>query len=301
MLKYAHSYCVLAEELHFSRAAARLHLTQPALSHQIRKLEEQIGCTLLHRSPQKVMLTEAGVILARELGAALNRVNRAVEQAQDAARGDAGALAIGYCELPDAGRMSAIIRRYSTEYPGVDISLKKLPTNEQALALATGSIDVAFLHPPLLTSSLVLRPAGEEWIVAALPVDHPLADKPVLLMSDLAPEWLIVCAEETGSFMYHDILAACGRAGFQPRIRQERDSWLAMLDQAACGLGVAFVPESLSGGSHTELVFRSVEDLDVRLQTAIATNGEPTRPSVTRFIATAMHFQHDARAFPGRV
>ncbi len=295
MLKYAYSYCVLAEELHFSRAAARLHLTQPALSHQIRKLEEEIGCTLLHRSPQKVVLTEAGVILARELSAALGQVNRAVEKAQDAARGDAGALAVGYCELPDAGRMTAIIRRYRAAYPGVEISLKKLPTNDQAVALVAGSIDVAFLHPPLLTSSLTLRPAGEEWIMAALPVFHPLASKKVVRLADLAGEWLIVCAEETGSFMYHDILAACGRAGFQPRLREERESWLAMLDQVACGLGVAFVPESLSGCSHIELAFRPIEDLDVRLQTAIATHGEPTRPSVSRFIDMAMSLLREAR------
>jgi len=214
MLKYAESFCILVEELHFSKAAARLHLTQPALSHQIKKLEQEIGCTLLRRSPHKVILTEAGAILARELGAALSHVNRAVQEAQDAARGDAGALAIGYCELPQAGQMTAIVRRYSALYPGVDLTLRNLPTNEQAVALTAGSIDVAFLHPPLSTSQLVMRPAGEEWIVAALPADHALASRSVLRLADLMSERLIVCAEATGSFMYHSILAACGRVGF---------------------------------------------------------------------------------------
>ncbi len=287
MLKYAESFCVLVEELHFSKAAARLHLTQPALSHQIKKLEQTIGCTLLRRSPHKVILTEAGMILARELGAALSHVNRAVQQAQDAARGDAGALAVGYCELPQAGHMTTIIRRYKALYPGVDVTLRNLPTNDQAVALAAGSIDVAFLHPPLHHAQLVMRQAGEEPIIAALPADHALAEKPALLLGDLMSERLIVCAEATGAFMYHSILAACGKAGFQPQLREEKNSWHAMLDQAASGLGVAFVPESLTSNTHSQLVFRHIENFDVRLQTAIATAGEPSRPAVTRFLATA--------------
>lgn len=289
MLKYAQSFCVLVEELHYSKAAARLHLTQPALTYQIKKLEEQIGCTLLRRSPHKVIPTEAGMILARELSAALNQANRAVQLAQDAARGDAGALAIGYCELPEAGSMAAIIRRYSELYPGVDVTLQNMPTIEQVVALTAGSIDVAFLHPPLDAAQLVMRPAGEEWIVAALHTGHPLAGKPLLRLAELMPERLIVCAEELGPIMYNSILAACGRAGFQPRLREEMFRWHSMLDQAASGLGVAFVPESLAG-THPQLLFRPIEDLDVKLQTAIATAGEPTQPAAIRFLATAASY-----------
>lgn len=289
MLKYAQSFCVLVEELHFSKAAARLHLTQPALSHQIKKLEEQIGCTLLRRSPHKVILTEAGAILARELSLALNQVNWAVQLAQDAARGDAGALAIGYCELPEAGNMAAIIRRYTELYPGVDVSLRNLPTIEQAVALTTGSIDVAFLHPPLNAPQLVMQPAGEEWVVAALRADHPLAGKPVLRLIELMSECLIVCAEVLGPFMYNSIVTACGKAGFQPKLREEMFRWHSMLDQAASGLGVALVPGSLAG-THPQLVFRPIEDLDVKLQTSIATAGEPTRPAVIQFLATAISY-----------
>lgn len=83
-------------------------MAQPALSHQIKKLDEEIGCTLLIRSPQRVILIEAGVILAKKMAVALNHMNNAVQQAQDAEHGDAGALAVGYCELPDAGRMAHV-------------------------------------------------------------------------------------------------------------------------------------------------------------------------------------------------
>ncbi|MBA8881843.1 LysR family transcriptional regulator [Phyllobacterium myrsinacearum] len=290
MIKYAKSFCVLAEELHFNKAAARLHLTQPALSYQIKKLEEQLGCILLKRSPHKVLLTEAGMILARELSAALNHVNGAFQMAQDAARGDSGALVIGYCELPEAGNMTAAIRRYTDLYPGVDVTLINMPTIEQVDALTAGSLDVAFLHPPLNAPQLVMRPAGEELIVAALRADHALAAQPALQLAELKHERLIVCAEQLGPIMYNSILAACGKAGFQPKLREEMFRWHSMLDQAASGLGVAFVPASLSG-THPLLVFKPVEDLGVKLLTAIATVGDPTRPAVIRFIETARSCQ----------
>jgi len=290
MFKYAQSFCALVEELHFSRAAARLHLTQPALSHQIKKLEEEVGFQLLQRSPHKVVVTDAGAILARELGAALSHVSRAVQQARDVARGEAGALAIGYCELPQAGRMTAIIRKYNELFPSVEVTLHNMPTIEQVVALQTGSIDVAFLHPPIHQPKLSMHFAGDERIGAALMADHPLASKSELRLADLAGERLIVSAEEIGPVMYHSIIAACGECGFQPRLREERYRWHAMLDQAAAGLGVALVPETLSRSAHDQLVFRPVAGLDIRLQTAIATTGEPMKPVVTRFMATAASF-----------
>lgn len=290
MIKYGHSFCILAEELHFNKAAARLHLTQPALTYQIKKLEEQLGCTLLKRSPHRVYLTEAGIILARELSAALNHVNGAFKMAQDASRGDSGALAIGYCELPEAGNMTTAIRHYTELYPGVDVSLVNMPTVEQVDALTTGSIDVAFLHPPLNAPQLVMRPVGEEYIVAAIRADHAFAARPALHLADLAPERLIVCAEQLGPIMYNSIVAACGNAGFQPKLREEMFRWHSMLDQAASGLGIALVPASLAG-MHPLLVFKPVPDLGVKLLTAIATLGEPTRPAVSRFIATAISCQ----------
>jgi DNA-binding transcriptional LysR family regulator len=285
MLKFARSFCVLAEELHFSRAAARLLITQPALSHQIKMLEAEVGCALLRRSPQQVTLTEAGTVLARELGVALAHVRRAVDEALDVARGDAGALAIGYCELPLAGDLAAIIRRFGTLYPRVEVTLRTLPTNDQAVALVSGSIDIGFLHPPLDTPGLVLRPAGRERMVVAMPPDHGLARQPVLRLVNLATERLIFCVEETATHMHQDILAACARAGFKPQFREVENSWHAMVNQAAAGLGVALVPETLAAGNAAHVVFRTVEDLTLHLHTAIATADREVRPAVAQFLA----------------
>jgi DNA-binding transcriptional LysR family regulator len=283
MLRYARSFCILAEELHFSRAAARLNMTQPALSHQIKALEQEIGCSLLHRSPHSVSLTDAGAVLARELRVVLAQVGRAVQETLDVARGDAGALAIGYCELPMAGGLARIMQQYAALYPRVEVTLHTLPTNQQAAALRSGSIDIGFLHPEIDADFLVVRPAGDERMVAALPPTHPLAARNQLMLSDLAGEKLIFCTETSAPHMHHAVLSACGRAGFTPRQRPAEESWHAMACLAAAGQGVALVPESLGVGL-AQVVLRPIADLDLRLQTAIATAGVPVRPAVLRFL-----------------
>jgi len=286
MLKFARSFCVLAEELHFGRAAARLHVTQPALSHQIKALEREVGCAVLRRSPQHVVLTEAGAVLARGLGVALEQTERALREAVEIARGDAGLLAIGYCASTQTGGLASLLQRFSSQYPRVDIILRNLPTDAQEAALLSGAIDIGFLHPPLEATQLVLRPAGTERMVAVFPAGHPLLARKHLALADLAPERLIFCSAASAPHMHHAVQTACGRAGFQPRFRPAEDTWHSMADQAAAGLGVALLPESMAAAAGPHLAFRVLDGLDLRLQVAIATKTGKLRPGVERFLAT---------------
>jgi DNA-binding transcriptional LysR family regulator len=294
MLKFSRSFCILAEELHFGRAAARLHLTQPALTHQIKALEREIGCVLLRRSPQRVELTDAGAALARDLGAALAQVNRAVQSAVDVARGDAGVLAVGYCGLPLAGALTATISRFVARFPRVEVSLSHLPTNEQADALHAGSIDIGYLHPPIDSTGLQLRPAGVQKMHAVLPASHPLAKNARLRLQDLNGERLIFFSEACGPHMHRALVAACANAGFTPRMREEDVSWHTMIDLAAAGLGVAFVPESVQPAA-PGVVFRAVADLTLRLETSVATSIQPPRPAVEHFLAISRELVGEVR------
>ena len=284
MLKFSRSFCVLAEELHFGRAAARLRLTQPALTHQIKALESEIGCVLLRRSPQRVELTDAGAALARDLSAALAQVNRAVQSAVDVARGDAGALNVSYCGLPLAGALTATINQFVALYPRVDVSLRHLATNDQADALRAGSIDIAYLHPPIDSTGLVLRPAGSERMRAVMATGHRLATHHRLRLADLESERLIFFSETCGPHMHRALIAACEANGFTPRLREEDVSWHTMIDLAAAGLGVAFVPESVAPAT-AGVMFRDVPDLSLQLETSVATIAAPVRPAVRHFLA----------------
>ncbi len=287
MLRYAAGFCALAEELHFGRAAARLHVTQPALSYQLKMMEQAVGCQLVQRSSHGVALTEAGAALARELTIALAQLGRARTAAIDIARGEAGALTIGYCELPWGGNLSGIIPAYAARYPGVHVSLRALSTNGQVAGLLDGSVDVGFLHPPVDTDALCLRPAGEEPMVAAMLPGHRLAGRDGLRIADLAGERLIFCSAASAPRLHRAVVDGCAQAGFVPRVSTEADSWHAMAAEAAAGLGIALVPETLRDSFGGGIVFRPLTDLDWRLQTAIATTAGQRRPAVVRFLEVA--------------
>jgi DNA-binding transcriptional LysR family regulator len=287
MLRYAHAFCILSEELHFGRAATRLNITQPALSHQIKMIEQSVGCRLFDRSPHGVALTEAGAGLALELAAALSRIARAREVAIDVARGNAGALSIGYCELPWSGRLPRIVQLYAARFPGMQVSLKPMPTNEQANCLLSGALDVAFLHPPIDEAGLVLRQAGSEPMVAALLRDHPLAGCPELCLSLLSREQLIVCSEHSAPHLHRALARSFARCGVRPRLSMIQDSWHAMAAGALAGLGVALVPQSMCRSFPADLIFKPLADLDYVLETALVTKAEPWRPAVAHFVAIA--------------
>ena len=284
MLRYAQAFCLLAEELHFGRAAARLNITQPALSHQLKMMERAVGCRLVDRSPHKVALTEAGVGFARELSSAVNQIAAARAAAVEVSRGDAGAIAVGYCELPWSGGLSDIVQLYATRHPGVQVLLKALPTNDQVAGLLSGALDVGFLHPPIPSLGLVLRLAGTEALVAAMSRKHRLANIELRSIGMLASERLIFCSERSAPFLHRKVLDACAHAGFVPILGTAPDSWHAMATEASAGLGVALLPESMSQRFGTDLVFRPVPDIDYVLETALVTRSTPLRPAVARFL-----------------
>ena len=291
MFRYARSFCVLAEELHFGRAAARLGISQPALSHRMKMLEQEIGCTLVSRSPHHVSLNEAGAGLARELSAAMAQIARARQTAVDVARGQAGALSIGYGELLWSGGLIPIVQRYRELFPNIQVSLRALTTNEQVEALLNGSIDIGILHPPVVAQELMLIPAGQERLVAAFSLSHRFGASVVLHVADLAAEPLIFCSAASAPALHRRIMDSCAAAGFDPCIGNVGEDWHSMAAGAAAGIGVAMLPESLCTAFAAHLSHKPIADFPHTLQTAIATLQSRTRPAVTGFeeIATTFH------------
>lgn len=290
MLRYAYAFRVLAEELHFGRAAQRLHITQPALSHQIKMIEQSVGCMLLDRSSHHVALTEAGAGFARELGPALDQIARAKDLALDIARGDAGALSIGYCELPWSGELPGIVSAYAQRFPNMDISLKAMTTNKQAESLRSGALDVAFLHPPVDEAGLASLHIGNERMVAALPRAHPLASRKSLSFAQLAKERLIMCSEISAPHLNAAVMQACSASGQMPRLSMVQDSWHEMAVAAVAGLGVALLPHSVARNYGADLVFVPIRGFTYLLATALVTKAVPSRPAVTRFVDVAARF-----------
>jgi DNA-binding transcriptional LysR family regulator len=231
----------LAETLHFGRAADRLHVSQPALSKRIRKLEDRIGGPLLVRRYRDVRLTEAGRLLAERGRQLLRESEAALALSQRAARGQAGRLRIGFGIASILGILPEVLLRFRRSHPDVHLQLRDMSTPDQVESLAAGEIDVGFVRLPIGGDRLVVRPVLDERLVLAIGPGSPWARSG--LRSVAAEPFIIIARSRSASF-YDHALSVCAAAGFAPRIVQEANELFTVLSLVGAGLGVSLVPRS---------------------------------------------------------
>jgi DNA-binding transcriptional LysR family regulator len=277
-------FVAVAEELHFGRAAARLHITQPALSRQIRALEEELGLELLRRTKRTVALTEAGSAFLVEVRKALQQVESAIYVAQRAARGEIGSLRIAYAPSAMHTVLPEILRRFRDRYPTVKLEMNELCTLDQVNALRTETADVGFLHPPVDAAFLALSPLQGERLVVALPHGHPLAAHSQLSLKSLAAEPFILHPHYEGPVLYDQILSLCRAAGFEPQIVHEEVKYQTRVVLVAAGLGLTFVPESLQQSSLMGVSYCTLIGDAPELQLAAAWHRDHVSPTLQAFL-----------------
>ena len=294
-LRHLRYFVTVAEELHFGRAAQKLHISQPPLSMQIRALENELGVTLLNRTQRHVSLTQAGAALLAEARHILARVEQAVLTTKRAGRGEIGELAIGFISVADYNVLPLVLREFRRRFPQVNLTLRESTTDAQIRDLLAGRIDVGFVLPPINESSLESLPVLREPLIAALPEKHPLARKPgKLALEKLKDAPFILFPRPNAPGLYDNVVSCCKAAGFSPRVEQEAIQMQTIVSLVSAELGVALIPASLinlrrtgvtykalKGGSplsEIHLVWRRGDDLpalqvfvDVALQTAKAT------------------------------
>ena len=243
-LRHLRYFRAVAEELHFGRAAERLHIAQPPLSQQIRQLERELGVALLIRSTRKVELTRAGEAYLQRAVAILDAVEEAREQARRVAGGAEGHLAIGCVGSATYSLLPRLARALRDTLPGVDVSVRgEMLAPAQITALVAGEIDLALLRPPVEQSGLVLETVRRDRLVVALPDGHALAMRDELEVGELRDDEFIAHAGHGRSVMNSILAATCADAGFVPRIRHEVQETSTLVTLVAAGLGVAIVPE----------------------------------------------------------
>src|SRR5262249_1900985 len=197
-LRRVRSFIAVAEELHFGRAATRVHIVQPALSRQIRALEEEMGLRLFERDRRRVALTPAGAVFLDEARALLEHVDRAVEAARRAARGELGSLRIGYVPAMVITGLPEIVRGVRKRFPGVEVRLREMDPALQVESLLGDRVDVGFARGPIHEPALATVTILEEPLVAALPSGHQLGRHKRLRLSMLAGEPFVLQARPRG-------------------------------------------------------------------------------------------------------
>lgn len=284
-LRHLRYFCAVAEELHFGRAARRLHMAQPPLSQQIRQLEDELGVALLVRSTRRVELTPAGADYLERAVAILDSVDAASRQALRIADGRAGTLSIGCVGSATYSLLPALVRALSDELPDVDVSVRgEMLAPAQITALTAGDIDLALLRMPIDTTGLHVEPIRSDRLIVALPHDHQLARGASDSAVDLAllgGDDFIVHAGGGKSIMHGVLSAAAGRAGFVPRIRHEVEETSTLVTLVAAGVGVALVPEPTSALGVPGVVYRPL-DTDDEVELAVAFPDGRRTPLVDR-------------------
>lgn len=258
-LRHLRYFVVLAEELHFGRAARRLAISQPPLSVAIRQLEESVGAQLFERNSKAVHLTAAGDALRISAHTLLRDSEEALTEARHVAQGSAGRLRIGFVGAMLYRGLPQALKRFQAAHPAVRVTLTELNSGEQMAELLHGRMDVGFAHTRRMPSELQCRLLVSEPFVACLPTEHRLARKRKIAVADLREDSFVLFSRSASPDYHARVLSICGDAGFWPEVRQEVRHWLAVVSLVSQGMGVALVPDAMRHCALPGAVFRPLD------------------------------------------
>lgn len=243
------AFQAVASELHFGRAAARLHSTQPPLTRHIQALEEALGVQLLRRNSRNVELTPAGEAFLGEIDIVVARLERAMDLAKSTADGVSGQLAMGYVEPLALGLLPRVLSQFVLLQPRMELRLFQLDTRDQIAGLHDGSIDCGLLRAPANVDPwLQFEAVCTDVFVAAVPDRHrlALAGEPEIDLAELAAEPFVGYEGRIGQGMINAMLSGCATAGFTPAVKHLVQNTLMLLALVACGEGVALVSREIA-------------------------------------------------------
>jgi DNA-binding transcriptional LysR family regulator len=280
-------FVAVAERLHFGRAAAALHISQPPLSRAIRGLEEQLGARLLARSRRKVELTPEGARFYDEAKRLLEQLERAAREVGAMAAGESGRLRLGFVSLADYGVLPGLLKAFKAARPGVSLALREMLSPEQAAALVAGELEFGLLLPPV-AGDLEHLVVQSEKFVAALPARHAAARRRGrLAMRELAGEAFVMVPREIAPGLYDIVAGLAARAGFSLQIAQEAIQMQTVVSLVSSGLGVAIVPASIANLGRRGVVYRELADPHPRLDLWLAWRGGALGATARDFLAHA--------------
>jgi DNA-binding transcriptional LysR family regulator len=261
----------VAEELHFGRAAKRLHLSAPALSKQIKDLERDLSYLLFERKTREVVMTAAGTAFVAEAREALVRVERAVECGYAASLGDTGVLSIGYSPWFRPSLLVALQSAFAERMPGTKLALHSTYSTTQIEMLLKGTLQAGIIELPANREGLETHCVWHDEVVAALPENHPLATRSEIDRRDLANEPIIWIARALHPALHQYFLESCQRLGYVPRIVHEISTVSELFDLVGAGAGIGFVKRSIAERVREPgVVFRELSGPKLFIDTGVA-------------------------------
>lgn len=298
-LRQLRYFVEVADALSFTRAAKRLHISQPPVSRQIARLEEEIGTPLFTRTKQSVALTEAGRACYEQARITLASAQNAVTSARRAAAGRVGRLALGFGGL-SAYWWPQVMAKFRAENHSVELVLHPLQLAHQRAALLEDRIDVGLVVLPVEHAKLAAERFRSEPLWVALPEGHPLAVHESLPLARLAECEFVMVPWARGFGFGRLTMQICSRAGFVPRVVQEAEPMESVVGMVGAGVGIAIVPAIVSQLPVARVVYRPIQERFARAEIGIAWSKGNQSPVLQRFLDVARGVIH-AQAAAGRV
>jgi DNA-binding transcriptional LysR family regulator len=285
-LRHLRYFVAIAEELNFTRAAARLYIGQPPLSKQIRDLEAELSVKLFDRTRRKISLTDPGRALLREARIILELVEHSRSSVQQIMRGEQGTLRVGFNSSASFNQfVPSVIGLYRESYPDVRLVLRESSSTMLIGELREGTLDVAFLRAnPDEAEGLRIQHLFDEKMLIALPRAHKLSTKKILPLKALAFEPFVLYPRGNGSAIFDAIITACRDAGFSPRLAQEAPQISSTVNLVAAGIGVAIVPESMGHLQAEGVIYRPITGPSPVATMSLACRGGTVSAVVEKFM-----------------
>jgi DNA-binding transcriptional LysR family regulator len=286
-LRHLRYFVAVAEELHFGRAALRLHLAQPPLSQQIMRLEDILGYPLFIRTSRSVKLTQAGEVYLDRARRMLLSVGRDLDEARNVARGEVGSLHLGFVGSAVLTTLPSILRAYREAFPKVNLHLSESFTSRVIEGLQEGTLDIGILRDGDVAEGLHSEPLFTEPFVAVLPAHHSLATRRFISPAALRNEPFIFYPPTAGVRAFEKPMSICEAHGFRPQIVQVATHWLTILSLVGTGLGVSIAPACVTQIASSENVCIPFRGVTTRSQVEIAWRKDDTRSMIQTFAEVA--------------
>jgi len=288
-LRQLRYFVAVAETLNFGRAAARLHMSQPPLSRQIKAFETELGTTLFARTSRGVRLSAAGSALLVDARRLLRDADAIAAGAHALGRGEIGSVRLGFISTASYNVLPRVLPEFHRRRPGVRLHLQEATSDAQAAMLREGELDVALVVPPLFEIDCQYRPLLREPLIAALPAQRRWPRR--VSLATLASQPFILFPRKAGVGLYDLIVGFCRDAGFTPRIEQEAIQMPTIVSLVAAGMGVSLVPASLRHMRRTGVVYRPLAQTSPLMEVGLAWRNAEIEPAVAAFV------DHVAAAF----
>jgi DNA-binding transcriptional LysR family regulator len=287
-LRHLHYFLAVAEELHFHRAAERLHISQPGLSRQIHQMEEILGFNLFERNKRKVVLSPAGQYLQAEVKFLINHLEAMQRQAAQIAKGNAGELRVGFLGSASHEIIPHMLKAFRQYFPGIRTVLEEMPNPQQIASLLNNKIDLGFVRLAQAPEGLQMRAVQEDTFSLVLPADHPLDMDHFQSLAQVKGEDFILFSSDYSSYYYDLIIGICRDAGFYPSVSHKSVHALTIYRLVEHGLGLAIVPSSLAHGYDLKVKFIPLSTIPQRTILSVIWNPANRNPLLDRVLSLSM-------------